>query len=59
MRGMRPIRCASDGQVRIAAIVRDINFYPAHAGSVLGYLGQFIQETNEMISDRLALGESR
>jgi hypothetical protein len=55
---MLPIRCASGGCESIAAVIGKDNDCLAHAGSVLGY-GQPIQETNEMISDRLALDENR
>jgi hypothetical protein len=42
---MLPIRRASGGQMPVAAIVRNLNDYPAHAGS-LGHHRQSIQETN-------------
>jgi hypothetical protein len=43
----------------VAAIVRNLNDYPAHAGSVLGHHGQSIQEANQMISECLALNQDR
>jgi hypothetical protein len=57
MRGMLPIRRAS-GRESVATVVWKDNDCLAHVGSVLGH-GQLIQETGEMISDRLALDENR
>jgi hypothetical protein len=58
MRGMLPIRPA-DGQMPVAAVIGNLNDYPAHAGSVLGHHGQSIKEANQMISKRLALDQDR
>jgi hypothetical protein len=49
-RGMLRIRCASDGQVRIAAVVRD-NYHrlpPADAGTLLGHTieAELVKETS-------------
>lgn len=44
--GMLPIRCASDGQMPVAAIIGNLNDHLAHAGSVLGHRGQPIQDSN-------------
>ena len=43
----------------VAAVIGNLNDYLAHAGSVLRHHLELIQETNEMISQRLALGQGR
>jgi hypothetical protein len=61
MRGMLPIRRAS-GRELVAVVVREQHHRALDidvTGRVLGHHGQLIQETSEMISERLALDQDR